>query len=174
MKTPFVHMSFDTYLALFPTRFLEAEGIYLSNIPLSEVENQSSAAGYYAKLVQGFHRSVAAMASTGLDIIVDHAIKNEAWFLECYALLHSYKVYFVGINCALHILEAREIARGDRPIGLSQLHGSTVHENMIYDLEIDSGELSPQACAHMLAAFLSAAPLPHGFEQSYRGCAGAH
>jgi chloramphenicol 3-O phosphotransferase len=165
---PFVHLSFDTYLELLPERFLEAEGIFLSNKPLSEIPTHPPANGLYSKLVEGFHRTLAAMASTGLDIIIDHAIKNEAWFLECYTQLHAYKLHFVGLHCAADILEAREIERGDRPIGLSHAHNNAVHTNMVYDIEINSGELSADKCATALIDFLEQAPIANGFEQSYQ------
>lgn len=168
MDKPFVHLSFDTYLDLLPERFLEAEGIFLSNKPLSEIPTQPPADGLYSGLVEGFHRTLAAMASTGLDIIIDHAIKNEAWFLECYTQLHTYNVYFVGLHCAAQILEAREIERGDRPIGLSRAHNRAVHTNMVYDLELDTGELNPEQCATVMIDFLEQAPIADGFEQSYQ------
>ena len=47
----------------------------------------------------------------------------------------------------LDVLEAREIARGDRAIGLARWQFDKVHRGMTYDFEIDTSTLTPDACA---------------------------
>ena len=62
-------------------------------------------------------------------------------------------LFTVGVHCELAELERREKARGDRMIGQARRQFEHVHDEMRYDLEIDTGALTPgQAAKCILAA----------------------
>lgn len=42
-------------------------------------------------------------------------------------------------------------ARGDRLAGLARWQVDRVHAGRAYDLEVDSGSLTPEACARLIA-----------------------
>jgi chloramphenicol 3-O phosphotransferase len=65
----------------------------------------------------GFHRSIAAMAEVGNDIVVDHVLSEPWRLLDCLAVLPPEDVLFVGVHCPLDELTRRELARGDPPFG---------------------------------------------------------
>lgn len=90
----------------------------------------------------GFHRSLAAYANAGNNLIVEHILDGPGWVSDLKRLLHPYDVFFVGLHCNLAELQSREAARGDRPIGSAELDFRSVHNGRIYDLEIDSGRVS--------------------------------
>ncbi len=62
----------------------------------------------------GFHRSIAAMAEAGNDIVVDHVLSEPWRLLDCLTVLRPEDVLFVGVHCPLD-----ELARSDRPQGLA-------------------------------------------------------
>ncbi|MEV1024318.1 AAA family ATPase [Streptomyces sp. NPDC050264] len=111
----------------------------------------------------GFHRSIAAMAEVGNDVIVDHVL-SEPWRLrDCLAVLPGEDVLFVGVHCPLDELVRREQARGDRPRGLAAHQYDLVHRHGDYDLECDTGAASPRACAERIKDFLPGRPTPTAF-----------
>ncbi|MET9498888.1 AAA family ATPase [Streptomyces sp. NPDC006552] len=111
----------------------------------------------------GFHRAIAAMAVAGNDIVVDHVL-SEPWRLrDCLDVLPAESVLFVGVHCPLGELTRRERVRGDRPPGLAALQYDQVHRHGLYDLECDTGTLSPRACAERIRDFLPHRPHPTAF-----------
>ncbi|MYV39520.1 AAA family ATPase [Streptomyces sp. SID1328] len=113
----------------------------------------------------GFHRSVAAMAGVGNDLVVDHVL-SEPWRLtDCLTVLPPEDVVFVGVHCAREELERRERARGDREAGLAALQYDLVHAHGDYDLECDTSTASPRACAERIRDFLPHRPAPTAFSR---------
>ncbi|MFE9118780.1 chloramphenicol phosphotransferase CPT family protein [Streptomyces sp. NPDC007172] len=111
----------------------------------------------------GFHRSIAAMAGVGNDVVVDHVL-SEPWRLtDCLSVLPSQDVLFVGIRCSLDELTRREQARGDRPPGLAASQYDLVHQHGDYDIECDTSAASPRACAELIKEFLPRRPAPTAF-----------
>ena len=96
-------------------------------------------------------RAVAALADSGLDLIVDDVWLNAGAEQADYVrLLSKHQVFFVGVRAPLEILEQREIARGDRDIGQARWQQGRVHAGATYDLEIDTGELTPEQAARSI------------------------
>lgn len=64
---------------------------------------------------EGRHRSIAALARVGDDIVVDHVL-SEPWRLpDCPTVLPSEDVLFAGVHGPPDEPTRREPARGDRP-----------------------------------------------------------
>lgn len=111
----------------------------------------------------GFHRSIAAMADAGNDVVVDHVL-SEPWRLrDCLEVLRPENVLFVGVLCPLEELVRRERARGDREPGLAAYQYGLVHRHGDYDLECDTGTASPRECAERIRDFLPDRPTPTAF-----------
>ena len=87
---------------------------------------------------EGFHNALPAIAVAGNDLIVDHIVETREWMTTLLHLLGSFDVYFVGVHCPLAELERRELARGNRRIGEARNDFETIHDFVIYDLELDS------------------------------------
>ncbi|WP_121751235.1 AAA family ATPase [Streptomyces sp. E2N166] len=102
----------------------------------------------------GFHRSIAAMADVGNDVIVDHVLSEPWRLLDCLSVLCPEDVLFVGVHCPLEELRLRERARGDRPPGLAEHQYDLVHRHGDYDLECDTSTASPRECAERIKRFL--------------------
>ncbi|MFD9561708.1 chloramphenicol phosphotransferase CPT family protein [Streptomyces sp. NPDC059994] len=111
----------------------------------------------------GFHRSAAAMAAVGNDIVVDHVLSEPWRLLDCLTVLPPENVLFVGVHCPMDELARREQARGDRPAGLAAHQYDVVHGHGDYDLECDTGTASPRECAQRIKEFLPYRPTPTAF-----------
>ncbi|WP_018544788.1 chloramphenicol phosphotransferase CPT family protein [Streptomyces sp. LaPpAH-108] len=113
----------------------------------------------------GFHRAIAAMASAGNDLVVDHVL-SEPWRLrDCLEVLPAERVLFVGVHCPPAELERRERARGDRPLGLAAQQYDVVHAHGDYDLECDTDEASPRQCAEDIKKLVAHWPTPTAFSR---------
>jgi chloramphenicol 3-O phosphotransferase len=68
-------------------------------------------------LFSGFHRSIAAFAEAGLDLIVEYIVEQASWADELGALLRPFDTFWVGVHWPIYVLERRERLRGDRALG---------------------------------------------------------
>lgn len=152
LPVPYLHVEIDAFLKMLPAEFWGT----------ADRDTQWQVVSMVAS---GFHRSLAALASAGCNIIADHVLLEPAWLQECVDLLESGQVIFVGVHCPLEELERREKARGDRGIGAARSQFDKVHAARIYDLEIDTSALTPIECAQRIMAFMQNPPVPGAFAQ---------
>jgi len=104
------------------------------------------------RFFDGFHRSVAAFAAAGNDLIVDHIIEYAAWREQLAGLLGGHDVFLVAVHCAPEELDRRERARGDRRYGEGRAHldENRIHELGPYDFEVDTTAGATLAVAQAL------------------------
>ncbi|MEV0272053.1 AAA family ATPase [Hamadaea sp. NPDC050747] len=107
------------------------------------------------RLAAGYHRAAAGMAEGGNDVVLDHVLRRPEWLRECVELFPA-DVVFVKVHCPLPELQRREAARGDRPIGKAESQYPLVHRDAVYDVEVDTSELSPRDCAERIKSFVDA------------------
>jgi chloramphenicol 3-O phosphotransferase len=126
IELPFLHYSIDS---------LRDSDV----LPLARVSHGDFAwADLRASFFDGFHRSVAAFAEAGNNMILEHILDTPGWLEQLAGLLADCDVFFVGIHCSLEELRRRELARGDRPRGSAEADYNLVHKGMRYDLELSS------------------------------------
>ena len=117
------------------------------------------------RLVTGMHRTAAALAETGLDVIVDHVLLEDRWLDEMAELWARLRVLYVGVRCPLEVILEREAARRDRTIGQAEAQFAVVHRRAGYDVEVDTSQLSPDEAAERIvdavARGLPEMPFPH-------------
>ncbi|MEM1387953.1 MAG: AAA family ATPase [Pseudomonadota bacterium] len=109
-----------------------------------------------ARIFAGFHASVAAYADAGNDLILEHILDEEAWADQLKRTLAGHQVLFVGLDCDLQTLMAREQARGDRPLGSAVQDAARVHVGRRYDVRLRSEDGLERNVARVLAARRSA------------------
>ncbi|GGP22896.1 chloramphenicol phosphotransferase CPT family protein [Silvimonas iriomotensis] len=115
----------------------------------------------WQKLVRGYHYALPGLLQAGLRLIVDNAWCHVDEKRELLTELAGYRVMLVGVQCDLALVEQREQARGDRPPGLARWEFERVHQNMEYDVLLDTARANADACAEELAAQLRAVPGAH-------------
>jgi chloramphenicol 3-O phosphotransferase len=96
---------------------------------------------------------VAAMAHAGARIIVDEvflggAASQQRWKKALGAL----QVLWIGVRCDSAVAAGREIARGDRVIGMVASQAEVVHQGVVYDLQVDTTHTEALECAQAIAA----------------------
>jgi chloramphenicol 3-O phosphotransferase len=143
----FFHLAVDSFNAMRTKRALGAE--------------QLDAALRRTRM--GFHRSIAAMAEAGNDVVVDHVLSEPWRLIDCLTVLSPEDVLFVGIHCPVGELTRRELARGDRVLGAAASQYEVVHTHGDYDLECDTSTTSPRECAEHIREFFAHRPSPTAF-----------
>lgn len=117
----------------------------------------------HQRMVLGFHRSTAAFARAGNDVIVDHVL-GEQWRLDdCLQVFDGLSVTFVGLHCQLPELERRASERSNRRVGAARLQFPLVHQHGLYDIEVDSGSWAPEVCAKSVRDFVAGGEPPTAF-----------
>lgn len=140
LETPHVVLAEDSFWAMLPERDYPFEVRY--------------------RLYYGFLHCIAALAEQGNFVIVDTVADDREALLECARLLRPYPTLFVGLHCALPVLEAREKARGDRTPGTAQRQFATVHAHALYDIEVDTSLATLTACVDTVLAARAQPPSP--------------
>ncbi len=144
LSEPYMHFAVDGLFHLYPERILK---------PTSQ-EELMVLKQLIPSIVSGLHRSAAALAEAGNNLIVDHVLEKEAWLKECVELWAGLDTLFVGVKCPLHILEQREAERGDRAPGLAKLQYERVHVHGVYDVEVDTSILDVDECVTQIVESL--------------------
>lgn len=117
---------------------------------------------------------IEALASQGHDVIVDEVILSEDNLKQYVRILKNHKVYFIGIFCSIEELDRREIARGNRVLGLGrdQIEKVHLHTKQYYDLELDTTNTSAFECAKKIISFIEVSQKPKSFIELYESLAG--
>jgi len=147
---PFLRLSVDDFLNMLPERHAARSVREADGIP-------------HTAVVQGFHKAIASMVATGNCVIVDHvAGDRRSWLHDCVEALEGLQVVFICVNCDLEQLLEREAVRTDRPPSpaLAKHQHQTIHQFMVYDLEVDTTVLSPEACARQILDYLDSEAVP--------------
>ena len=74
------------------------------------------------RLIRGMHRSLAALALAGNDVIFEHVLLYPEWRVDLTEALDGIEAYLVGVQCSLDVIEERERVRGDRIVGQARGH----------------------------------------------------
>ncbi|GAA2276798.1 MULTISPECIES: chloramphenicol phosphotransferase CPT [Kitasatospora] len=98
---------------------------------------------------------IAAMARAGARIIVDEVFLGGADSQQRWQkVLGELRVLWVGVRCDGAVAAGREIARGDRIIGMAASQADVVHQGVVYDLEVDTAHAESMECARAISAHL--------------------
>jgi chloramphenicol 3-O phosphotransferase len=145
----YLHVQLDVFMQMVPPHGWErADGMVLTFLP--EHGAQVDFGSVCQPLFSGFHRSLAALASAGNQLIIDDVLLEDRWLREAVEVLVEHEVCFVGVHCPVEVAEARERQRSDRAEGIARGQYDQVHRHGVYDVEVDTSLLTPQACAERI------------------------
>ncbi len=82
------------------------------------------------------HQFWAAMNEGGIDLVIDHVILDATLREQAQRTLAN--AFWVGVTCDIDELFRREAARGDRRLGFASGTSAVVHNEMTYDLVVDT------------------------------------
>jgi chloramphenicol 3-O phosphotransferase len=162
LPDPWIEIGIDRFVFALPKRYLDQPHWsevfrYVRDDPATPDVYRIETGPLGQRLVSGMHRTAAALAEEGLDVIVDHVILEQQWMDECHRLWAPFRPIFVGVRCPLEVVTERERARRDRTIGQAAAQFDVVHRWGAYDLEVDTSVLSPDAAAERVAAAIASA-----------------
>ena len=142
LDEPYLHFGVDDFIMMLPDRYFCDD-------------KQEELSMLIPQAISGTHRCIAASASAGNNIVVDHVLEQRPWLEECVDTLTDFSVLFVGIRCPLEELERRERGRNRRP-GLAKWQFDHVHAHGVYDVEVDTSVHSAMQCALQIKDALQA------------------
>jgi chloramphenicol 3-O phosphotransferase len=128
-------------------------------------------------LYRAMYAAVAEHSRLGLNIVVDVG-HHDAYSVplgilpDCARRLSGLPVLFVGVRCPLEVVMDRRratwgverAADGSVPTPVS-LWQHAVHVPGIYDLEVDTSTMNPEACADVIRRRLEHGPTPSAFQR---------
>lgn len=100
-------------------------------------------------VVLALHRSIAAWAADGFDLIVDGSLPYGRPRLrsECLHVFGSFRMLLVGVRCAPGVLAERERARAVRTPGWAVHQSHDINDGLRLDAEVDASADAPEECA---------------------------
>lgn len=120
--------------------------------------------GSAAKMARcGMHRSFAAFANEGNNLVVDYISYNESMLCDLVEVLQGYKVYYISLKASLEDLEIKEKQRGTTPPGQARAQYDFIYKPDIYDLELKAYSASPEELALQVKRFVETNPEPQAF-----------
>lgn len=167
---PLLHLGIDTAVAMLPANYVgmgpkASEGIEF----YADADEQGPVMRIrYGAVGRQIEQSLAHMAQTlaqdGHDLVLDLVILDLTT-LRCFVqALHAERVYFIGVTCDLVVLEARELARGDRFLNSARPQHAAVHTApRHYDLIVDTTRAGPYELAQRILTHILEQPTPTGF-----------
>ncbi|MBR7620657.1 AAA family ATPase [Phenylobacterium sp. 20VBR1] len=149
---PLLHVSMDAFLDMLPpAMFGHADGLVFETLDDGGRPSVAIRTGpVMDAAMRGMRRAIAALAAAGNHLIVDDVILDSADEADYREVLAGFETRFVGLFAPLDVLEARELARGDRGVGLSRWQYDRVHAGRTYDLEIDTSTTTPDQNAILI------------------------
>lgn len=164
LPDPWLALGVDSFVDALPARMRGADaGIAFA------ADGAVTVGPQFRALDAAWARGVAAMARAGARIVVDDVFLGGAASQQRWReALEGLPVLWVGVRCEEAVAAARETARGDRTPGMAASQARTVHDGVVYDLEVDTTHTEALACARTVAARLDRPPPPPGTRGSGR------
>ena len=109
----------------------------------------------FRRLEAGWYDGIAAMARSGVGVIVDEVFlgggTSQARLRQA---LSGLAVLWVGVRCDPAVAAAREAGRDDRVPGMARSQADVVHQGVYYDIEVDTTSSSALECARRIKALV--------------------
>lgn len=156
---PFLHIEMDVFLNMMPERYLDhPDGIsFVQGAVEGRLATEAKSGRVAEQVLTGMRQSIAKMAEAGSSLVIDDVLFGNTdqgdarAYAEYRRLLKPFRFKTVGVFASLETLEARELARGDRVLGLARWQFDRVHEGMSYDLDLSTDDRTPAECAQEIA-----------------------
>lgn len=116
--------------------------------------NKEARLAWRQTFFDGFHRSIPAFASVGLDLLIEHIVEEKDWADQLQVLLSPFDVFWVGVHAPVTEIERRERLRGNRQQGEGLYHLKT-HQFCTYNVEVDTTKPLSQNITTIITAWNS-------------------
>lgn len=112
------------------------------------------------EVIADMHHTIVDLTNAGHAVIVEHMLLDPQWVHSLAASLGQAPALLVGVRCPVAVAEQRAAQWGEAYAQQVQAQFERVHAHGIYDLEVDTSLLSPDACAMQIQRRLTAEPPP--------------
>ena len=137
---PAFHISLDAFVTMSNRR---------------DMRSDAERAEAYKLHCENLRATLARIARTDFDIILDLVLRDEAELQACLQELKGRATYLIGVSAPLHVLEARERARPDRASGIAKEQVADPVYRRRYDLVLDTSKTTPEAGAAAIRKLVS-------------------
>jgi len=143
LNQPYYWMSEDTFTFILPDKF----NIFKNDT----AENEK----IWDQAIINYYHAIKMYSDRGYNVIVDGVLDDEEWVDVLVEILQDNPVLFVHVTCSEQELIKRELARGDREIGLAieQLAYLSPKEQ-IYDTTVDTHVHTTEECTGKIIALV--------------------
>jgi len=143
LQEPYYWMSEDTFTFILPDKF---------NIFKNDTEDNEK---IWDQAIVNYYYAIKMYSERGYNVIVDGVLDDEEWVDIFVEILHDNPVLFVHVTCPEEELVRRELARGDREIGLAvEQLAYLCPKEQIYDITVDTHIDTTEECAGKITAQL--------------------
>lgn len=151
LALPWINLGVDDLIERLPPSLVGAgSGIHFGQ------QGEVNLGEGFREIEQAWLAGLAAMAAAGARIIIDDVFLGGAASQErTRESLQGLEVLWVGVRCEAEIATGREIARGDRVAGMAAAQAESVHQGVVYDVEVDTSDTESLECARLIAAHVS-------------------
>ncbi len=105
----------------------------------------------FRQVADAWDQGLAAIARSGTGVIIDEVFLGGGVSQSRLSLaLSDRKVLWVGVHCDREVASSRELSRTDRIKGMARTQSSMVHAGVVYDIEVDTSDMSALECAHVI------------------------
>jgi chloramphenicol 3-O phosphotransferase len=141
----------------FPAVHIEADRMFPA---LPGAHPRWDAEARHEAVVLALHRSIAAWAAGGFDLIADGSLPYGQPGLRsaCLGVLAPFGMLLVGVRCAPAVLAERERTRADRQPGWAVRQSQDIHDGLQLDAEVDTSAATPGDCARRVISQLRQHP----------------
>ncbi|WP_436987976.1 chloramphenicol phosphotransferase CPT [Streptomyces sp. enrichment culture] len=151
LPEPWLAFGCDSFVDAMPARMRASDG----GIVFAE-DGAVSVGAEFRALEAAWAQGIAAMARAGARIIIDDVFLGGAASQQRWRkALGDVNVLWVGVRCESTVAAGREIARGDRVHGMAASQAESVHQGVVYDVEVDTTHTEALVCARTIAAHVS-------------------
>ncbi|MEM1194916.1 MAG: chloramphenicol phosphotransferase [Pseudomonadota bacterium] len=153
VKETFLHVEMDKFISFLPDGDeFKPEWFRVDRVqgPLGRLPRISNGPSG-AALLSVMRQFVINAGQKGLNMVVDE-VCHASEIADYGAGLAGRELCIAKVFAPIDVIEARERARGDRLVGLALEQSSHLHEGIVYDREVDTGEKTSDALARELLA----------------------
>lgn len=169
---PLLHLGIDTAVAMLPAAYVGMGPNASQGIEFYADEDEQGPVmriryGQVGRRIeQSLARMVQGLAQDGHDLVLDLVILDTETLRTFVHALADLPLYFIGVQCDLAVLEARELARGDRFLNSARPQHAAVHADpRHYDLRVDTTRSGPYELAARILSHIASQPTPTSFAQ---------
>lgn len=109
----------------------------------------------FRKLEAAWMTGMIAICRAGGRVIIDDVFLGGAASQQRWRdAIGDVETLWVGVRCAPEVAAGRELARGDRAVGMAAQQALIVHEGVKYDVEVDSAHAESIDCARTIAGYV--------------------